>query len=131
MKQASQMLGSFPAPPAFASEFPSKDVALRLNSASQPSSSVHVTAGMIRIRNMSMDGHGTTDWFLGKHSQYNVTLSFGVSGGDDNSTTLESAVGILPGKAVSPTPIGWFCFIFFWVLLLSVSYKIGTLICAQ
>nr|QTJ02281.1 ANAC type transcription factor [Catharanthus roseus] len=131
MKQASQMLGSFPAPPAFASEFPSKDVALRLNSASQPSSSVHVTAGMIRIRNMSMDGHGTTDWFLGKHSQYNVTLSFGVSGGDDNSTTLESAVRILPGKAVSPTPIGWFCFIFFWVLLLSVSYKIGTLICAQ
>lgn len=129
MKQASQMLGSIPAPPAFASEFPSKDVALHLSSASQPSSSAHITAGMIQIRNMGRQG---TDWYLEKQGRYNVTLSFGFSRGEDNSTVLESAVRILPGKANnSSASNSWFYFIFFWVLLLSISFKIGTWICAQ
>lgn len=133
MKQASEMLGSIPAPPAFASEFPSKDVALRLNAASQPSSSVHMTAGMIQIRTMSMGmGRHGTDWFLEKQGRYNVTLSFGFSRGEDNSTILESAVRILPGKTNnSSASSSWFYFIFFWVLLLSISFKIGTWICAQ
>lgn len=133
MKQASKMLGSIPAPPAFASEFPSKDVALHLNSGSQPSSSVHVTAGIIQIRNTSMGmGRQGTDWFLEKQGRYNVTLSFGFSRGEDYSTVLESAVRILPGKSNNSSGSNtWFYFIFFWVLLLSISFKTGNWICAQ
>lgn len=124
------MLGSIPAPPALAAEFPSKDVALRLNSLSQPSSSVHVTAGMIQIRNLMTDGNGG-DQSLGKPENFNIVLSFGFSRGDDGSASLESSFSILPGKTVSTLSRGWFYFIFFWVLILSISYKIGTCICAK
>ncbi|XP_060210409.1 NAC domain-containing protein 78-like [Lycium barbarum] len=125
MKQASQMLGSIPAPPAFASEFPTKGAALRLNCMSQSSSSVHVSAGLIQIRNMTVAGNGT-DWSLRKHSYYNIILSFGLSRGSDNSATLES-VASFPGKATFMVSRG----LFFWVLVLSMIFKIGTLICAR
>ncbi|KAI3474343.1 hypothetical protein Pfo_029177 [Paulownia fortunei] len=130
IKQASQMLGSIPAPPAFAAEFPSKDAALRLNSLSQPSSSVHVSAGMIQIRNLTTDCNGG-DQSLGKPENFNIILSFGFSRGDDGSASLESSLSILPGKTVSTLSRGWFYFIFFWILILSMSFKIGTCICAK
>ncbi|KAI3470522.1 hypothetical protein Pfo_027185 [Paulownia fortunei] len=130
VKQASQMLGSIPAPPAFAAEYPSKDAALRLNSVPQSSSSVHVTAGMIQIRNLNMGGNGT-DRSSGKHENFNIILSFGFSRGDDGSSSLESSVSILPGKTVSTISRGWLYFMFFSVLILSMSVKIGTYICAN
>ncbi|XP_011076897.1 NAC domain-containing protein 53 isoform X1 [Sesamum indicum] len=130
IKQASHMLGSIPAPPAFAAEFPSKSTTLRLNSLSQPSSSVHVTAGMIQIRNLTTDGNGRVQSF-GKPENFNIVLSFGFSRGNDGSASLESSVSILPGKTLSTLSRGWFCFIFFWVLILSMSFKIGTCICAK
>ncbi|KAL0401621.1 UNVERIFIED_CONTAM: NAC domain-containing protein 78 [Sesamum latifolium] len=130
IKQASHMLGSIPAPPSFAAEFPSKSTALRLNSLSQPSSSVHVTAGMIQIRNLTTDGNGRVQSF-GKPENFNIVLSFGFSRGNDGSASLESSVSILPGKTLSTLSRGWFCFIFFWVLILSMSFKIGTCICAK
>ncbi|KAL0305283.1 UNVERIFIED_CONTAM: NAC domain-containing protein 53 [Sesamum angustifolium] len=130
IKQASHMLGSIPAPPALAAEFPSKSTALRLNSLSQPSSSVHVTAGMIQIRNLTTDGNGRVQSF-GKPENFNIVLSFGFSRGNDGSASLESSVSILPGKTLSTLSRGWFCFIFFWVLILSMSFKIGTCICAK
>ncbi|GFP94266.1 NAC domain-containing protein 78 [Phtheirospermum japonicum] len=98
VKKASHMLGSIPAPPAFAAEFPSKDAVLRLNSLSQPSSSVHVTAGMIQIRNLITDGNNQS---LGKHENFNIVLSFGFARGDDGSASLESSLSILEGKTVT------------------------------
>ncbi|KAJ8528503.1 hypothetical protein K7X08_022195 [Anisodus acutangulus] len=83
-------------PHAFALEFPTKDAALRLNSMSHSSSSVHVSAGLIQIRNKTVGDDGT-DWSLGKHDYYNFILSFGLSRGSDNSATLES-VASFPGK---------------------------------
>ncbi|PIN03750.1 hypothetical protein CDL12_23721 [Handroanthus impetiginosus] len=130
VKQASHMLGSIPAPPAFAAEFSSKDAVLRLNSLSQPSSSVHVTAGMIQIRNLTMNQNGREE-SLGKLGILNIVLSFGFSRGDDGSDSLESSVRILPGKNLSSFSRGWFYFICFWVLILSMSYKMGTCICAK
>ncbi|KAK4404019.1 NAC domain-containing protein 53 [Sesamum angolense] len=56
VRKASQMLGNIPAPSAFAAEFPSKDAILRLNSSTQSSNSVHVTSGMIQIRNLNTGG---------------------------------------------------------------------------
>ncbi|KAL2533899.1 NAC domain-containing protein 78 [Abeliophyllum distichum] len=127
MEQASRMLGSFPAPPAFASEFPSKNASLLLNSAS---SSAHVTAGMIQIRNLTVGGNGT-DQSFSKNQNFNIVFSFGLSRGVNGSANLESRVSVLPGKTVSATSRGWFDFIFFWVLILTLSFKIGTYICAR
>lgn len=126
MKQASCMLGGIPAPPAFASEFPSKNAALRMNSSSEASSSIHVT-GLIQITNMTVSGNGT-DRFVGKHGNYNVILSFGLSQPGDISTSLESVVSILPGKTISTVSWCWFYYLFLWVLILSMTFKIGTLI---
>lgn len=124
------MLGSIPAPPAMAAEFPSKDVVHRLNSLSQPSTSVHVTAGMIQIRNLSTEANGV-DQLLSKHANLNIVLSFGYSRGEDGSARLESSVSLLPGKTVPTLSRGWFYFMFFWILVLSISYKIGSCICAK
>ncbi|KAL3520782.1 hypothetical protein ACH5RR_018931 [Cinchona calisaya] len=127
IKQASRMLESISAPPAFASEFPPKDATLHLYPSSQSSSIAHVTASMIQIGNIGPGGHGM-DLFSGKHGRYNVLLSFGLSRGDDDSTTLELVVSIHPAKTASGFFRGWFYFIFFWILVLSVGFKIGTYI---
>ncbi|KAK6137850.1 hypothetical protein DH2020_028405 [Rehmannia glutinosa] len=76
VKQASQMLGGVPAPPAFAAEFPSKDAVRRLNYV--PQSSVRVTADVIQIRNSKMVGNGTERASV-KHENFNIVLSFGFS----------------------------------------------------
>ncbi|XP_030440262.1 NAC domain-containing protein 78-like [Syzygium oleosum] len=121
MKAASQMLGSFPAPPAFAAEFPVKNVALHLNSAAQPSSSAHVTAGMIRIRNMNLVGSGM-DWSVGKNGELNIVLSFGMSQADVSPINS----GLLSRKTPSVVSWSWCFFLFFWIILISVSVKVGT-----
>ncbi|KAH0670391.1 hypothetical protein KY290_025811 [Solanum tuberosum] len=126
MKQASCMLGGIPAPPAFASEFPSKSAALRMNSSSEASSSIHVT-GFIQITNMTMSGNGM-DELVGKHGNYNVILSLGLSQHGDSSAHLESAVSFLPGKTISTVSWCWFYYLFLWVLILSTTFKVGTLI---
>ncbi|KAK6144724.1 hypothetical protein DH2020_021544 [Rehmannia glutinosa] len=128
VKQASQMLGGVPAPPAFAAEFPSKDAVRRLNYV--PQSSVRVTADVIQIRNSKMVGNGTERASV-KHENVNIVLSFGFSQVDDGSSSLESSVSILPGKTVSTVSRCWLYFMFFWVLILSMSVKIGTYIYAN
>lgn len=124
------MLGGIPAPPAFASEFPSKNAAFRINSSSEASSSsIHVT-GLIQITNMTVSGDGM-DRLVGKHGNYNVILSLGLSQLGDSSALLESAVSILPGKTISIVSWCWFYYIFLWVLILSTTFKIGTFIRAN
>ncbi|XP_062091950.1 NAC domain-containing protein 78-like [Humulus lupulus] len=125
-KQASQMLGSIPAPPAFAAEFPTKDVAV-LNSVAQSSSSVHVTAAMIRIRNLSVDGNGM-GWSYGKNENVDFFLS------DLSSASMVSMVPMadtLSGKTASVVSKGLFFFMFIWVLVISVSFKVGSHICSR
>ncbi|CAN4126574.1 unnamed protein product [Withania somnifera] len=127
MKQTSQMLGSIHAPPAFASEFPTKDTALRLNSLYQSASSVQVTAGLVQISDMSARGNAM-GWPLGKNADYNIILSFGLSrrGSDDSATH-----SIHPGKTTSMVSRGWFYYLFISFLMLSMSLRIGTIICAS
>ncbi|KAK4835381.1 hypothetical protein QYF36_009015 [Acer negundo] len=127
LKQASQMLGGIHAPPAFASEFPTKEAALRLNSMAQASSSVHVTAGMIRIRNVTLIGTGM-DWSFGKNGDVNIVLSFDVSQSDARPANLVPVSSYLSGKTGSLVPRSLFLLMFFWVLILSVSFKIGSYI---
>lgn len=120
IKQASQMLGNIPAPPAFASEFPKGAAAAALVTGA--SSSVHVTAGLIQIRDLTLlcgsKQHAGQD--------YNFILSFG---------SLEPGVNRRhekPSSTVSSALGGWFFSLFFWVImLLSISIKIATYVYAQ
>lgn len=124
------MLESIPAPPAFASEFPSKEAALRLNSAAQSSSSIHVTAGIIQIRTMSLNG-SATEWAFAKNGNANSILSFEMPYGDVNPASLELMDSMLSGKPGSVLSRCWVYLMFFWVLFLSVSFKVGIYICAK
>ncbi|XP_058204858.1 NAC domain-containing protein 78-like isoform X2 [Rhododendron vialii] len=114
--KASCMLESISAPPAFASDFPSKDAAaLRLSSTAHSSNSIHVTAGIIRIRNMTSGGNGTY-WSLSKDVDVNIVISFGLS---HNDASLEP-------KSGSGMSWGWLYLLFLWVLIISMSFKIGS-----
>ncbi|XP_039022224.1 NAC domain-containing protein 78-like [Hibiscus syriacus] len=131
IKQASHMLGSFPAPPAFASELPSKDAAaLKLNSASHASSSVHVMSGMIRIKNMASSGN-RLDWSYNKNGSVNIVLSFNLPQGDINSSSFLPTAGLLSGKTGPVVSRGWFFLMLFWVLIISASLKMGSCLCSR
>ncbi|EEF29758.1 conserved hypothetical protein [Ricinus communis] len=125
-EKASHMLGSIPAPPAFASEFPLKGTALQLNGAPS-SSSIRVTAGMIRIESITFGSDGM-DWSFGKNGNVNIVLSFVMSQGNVSPAGSAPAGNSFSGKTWSLVSRGWFFLMFFWVLILSVSYKIGTYI---
>ncbi|KAM7467864.1 hypothetical protein LguiB_015426 [Lonicera macranthoides] len=120
-KRASCILGDINAPPAFASEFPTKEAALHLNSTSSP---LHVTAGMIQMRNLTLSGNGI-DLSFSKHGQVDIILSFGLTRGDEYNFANSQS------KAYSAVSRGWFCFMFIWVMVLSLSFKIGSYICAR
>ncbi|MBA0721371.1 hypothetical protein Golax_008918 [Gossypium laxum] len=130
MKRASHMLGSLPAPPAFASEFPPKDAAIKLNSASHASSSVHVMAGMIRITDTTSSGN-RLDWSYGKNGNLNIVLSFSLPQGDINSSSFLPMASLLSGKTGTVSARGWFFLMLFSVLIISASVKIGTCFCTR
>ena len=121
-KAASHLLGSIPASPAFAAEFPSKEIALGLRSVGESSNSAaHVSAGMIRITNLSLSGNGM-DWTLGKSGEINVMLSSQV----DAPAALVPVSGLLSCKAAFVVSHGWIFLMFFSILILSLSFKIGS-----
>ncbi|KAF5742589.1 NAC domain-containing protein 78 [Tripterygium wilfordii] len=120
LQKASHLLEGISAPPAFASELPMKDAALRLNSASSSSSSVRVTAGIITIENMT--------WSSGKNGDLSIILSIGISQSPASLVPMDS---LFSGKTGSGTSWSWFFLTLFWVLLLAVSFKVGTHICAN
>ncbi|WCJ19233.1 NAC domain containing protein 2 [Euphorbia peplus] len=128
MKQASHMLGGIAAPPAFASEFPMKGSALQYNAA-QSSSSIRVTAGMIRIENITFGGNGS----FGKNGNVNIVLSFAMSEeqGSPSPASSMPTGNALSAKMWSMASWGWCLLMFFWVVILSVSFKIGTCISAK
>ncbi|XP_076961064.1 NAC domain-containing protein 78-like [Bidens hawaiensis] len=104
LKKASYMLGNIAAPPAFASEFPTK-----LASVSQAASSV----------NIFFNG-GVVDLSLGKHTQLNIVFSFG--SGQRVVNTHEA------GKVNLGADHGWFYCAFRWAMVLCLSFKIGSLV---
>lgn len=124
LQRASYMLGNISAPPAFASEFPAKYLA----AASQASTSVRVTTGMIRITDISFTG-SKLDWSLGKNGHLDIVLSFGVKQNDAESGIAHQTAG--PRKANSAVPRSWFYCIFLWIMVLSLSFKISSLVCPR
>lgn len=104
------MIGAIPSPTIFSSEILTKDGVVRLQ-AGQPSGSVHVS--MITISDSNMD------WSYGKNGNLDLLLSFSlvqenVSGKSENHLTRVMLI-----------------FVCFWVLLLSVSFKVSTLVSSR
>ncbi|XP_043706133.1 NAC domain-containing protein 53-like [Telopea speciosissima] len=138
VKRVSRMLGSIPAPPAFAEEFPTKEVALGQNLSALSPRSIHVTAGVIHIRDMTYVGSGK-DSSLCKGEDMGLLISYGMTRGDvmaneqliSHSVGYEPLANLLSGKAGSMMVRSGFYLILFWVLILSVSYKIGCCICTK
>ncbi|KAI3799667.1 hypothetical protein L1987_34966 [Smallanthus sonchifolius] len=122
LQRASYMLGNISAPPAFASEFPAKYLA----AASQASTSVRVTTGMIRIRDISFTG-SKLDWSLGKNGHLNIVLSFGLEQSEVNSVNSHETYA----QKANSVSRSWFYCLFLWVMVLSLSLKIRSLICPR
>ncbi|GAB4855008.1 hypothetical protein Ancab_023595 [Ancistrocladus abbreviatus] len=114
-KHVSNMLGNIDAPPAFACEFPTKDMTARLNAATHSSSSLHFTAGMIRVSNTTLSANAV-QWSLDKTGNINVLLSFDLPEASKMASTVSG---------------GWFCLLLFWFLVFAVSVKIGTCVYAK
>ncbi|KAL0736617.1 hypothetical protein Bca4012_012827 [Brassica carinata] len=122
LKKSSHMFG---VPPSFASQFQTKDAAIRLHAA-QSSGSVHVTAGMIRISNMTPAVDSDMGWSYDKNGNLNVVLSFGLVQRDD----AMSSSGSKTGETTTATR-AVLIFMCLWVLLLSVSFKIVSMVSAR
>ncbi|ESQ49013.1 hypothetical protein EUTSA_v10020438mg [Eutrema salsugineum] len=112
LKKASHMLGAIPSPPAFASEFPTKDAAIRLHAA-QSSGSVHVTAGLITISDSYMG------WSYRKNGNFDLIFSFGLV----QENGIEKS-----GNSLTRAMLMSMCF---WFLVLSVSFKVSTLVSSR
>ncbi|KAG2240932.1 hypothetical protein Bca52824_096965 [Brassica carinata] len=106
LKKASHMFGAISTPTEFASEILTKDGVVRLQ-AGQSSGSVHVS--MITVSDSNMG------WSYSK----NGDLSFGMV--QEN----------VPGKSENNLTRVMLIFICFWVLVLSVSFKISTLVSSR
>ncbi|KAL2945474.1 NAC domain-containing protein 78 [Bienertia sinuspersici] len=128
LHKASSLLGNIPAPPAFASELPSKDIAARLNAAMQSSRSV---TGVVRIRDMPIDSSTSAlQWSFDKTGNVNVLLSFDLPE-VVTPVGLESLTGLFSSKMSTAASRGWFCSMFFLLFVFAVSFKIGTCIYAK
>ncbi|CAH8389473.1 unnamed protein product [Eruca vesicaria subsp. sativa] len=103
LKKASHMFGAVPSPSEFAYEFPAKDAAIRLQ-AGQSSGSVHVS--MITISDS-------------KNGNLDLLLSFGL---------VQENVSGKSGDNLTRVMLIFVCF---WVLLLSVSFKVSTLVSSR
>lgn len=111
LKKASHMLGAIPAPAAFASEFSTKDGVVQLQ-AGQSSGSVHVS--MITISDSNMG------WSYSKNGNVDLLLSFGM--------VQENVSGKSESNNLTRVMLIFVCF---WVLLLSVSFKVSTLVSSR
>ncbi|KAK7391523.1 hypothetical protein VNO78_19939 [Psophocarpus tetragonolobus] len=119
-KRAYGWLASIPAAPAHAYEFPAKEIALGLHPAAQ--SPAHITTGMISITDITFRGNAM-DWTMGKNEGFNTLISTGFSQPDVNSAALMP----VSGKTAFVLSHGWIFLTGFSVLILSLSFKIGSI----
>ncbi|KAK9124109.1 hypothetical protein Sjap_013711 [Stephania japonica] len=131
-KTVRRVLGSIPAPPAYASEFPVQKGSFGQASPTRSSSSIHVTAGMIHITDITSGSR--KEWPLQKAGGVDLLLHHDIA-----RSGLTPAEGLI-GNAITPVASmlsggtglvmlrSGFFLVFLWVLILSVSYRIGSYI---
>ncbi|KAI7753043.1 hypothetical protein M8C21_016798, partial [Ambrosia artemisiifolia] len=126
LHRGSCMLENISAPPAYASESSAKYMA----AASQASSSIRVTTGMIRISDVSFTG-SKLDWSLGKNGHLNIVLSFQLEQNEVKSVDSHESLGLTSRKPNSFVPRSWLYCLFLWLMILSLSFKIRSLVCPR
>ncbi|CAJ1976622.1 unnamed protein product [Sphenostylis stenocarpa] len=122
VKQANGWLASIPAAPAHAFEFPAKEITIGLHHAAQSSHPAHITTGMISITDIAFRG-SAMDWPMGKNGGFNNAISTGFSQPDVNCAALIP----VSGKTAFVLSHGWILLTGFSVLILSLSFKIGSI----
>ncbi|XP_058770141.1 NAC domain-containing protein 53-like isoform X3 [Vicia villosa] len=122
VRQANKLLAHMPASPAFASEFPTVEFAHGISAAAESSSSAHITAGMISITDISFRGNAM-DWMVGKNGDFNT---IGFTQTDVNSATLVPISDLVCSKTAFMLSHGWVFLVGFSVVVLSLSFKIGS-----
>ncbi|BAT94607.1 NAC domain-containing protein [Vigna angularis] len=122
VKQAYGWLANIPASPAHAFEFPAKDITLGIDGAAQSSHPAHITTGMISITDITFRGNAM-DWPMGKIGGFNTAMSTEFSQPDVNCAALIP----VSGKTAFVLSHGWIFLTGFSVLILSLSFKIGSI----
>ncbi|CAM8886960.1 unnamed protein product [Rhodiola kirilowii] len=106
--------------------FSTKDVSLRLASSSQSPSSIHVTAGMVQISNTDSLGNRLS-WSFHKDGNIKVVLSLAMPHGT-NSTSSDMLASMSSGETSSTMSRAWLYLIVFWMLIVSISFKIASVV---
>ncbi|XP_008779162.2 NAC domain-containing protein 53-like [Phoenix dactylifera] len=124
-KRLVNMLGSISAPPAIAAEYPAgSEKRAGQISTTNSASSIHVTAGMIQIRGLTVTG-STEHWSLQKNGDVGFLLSYGLAGNEVRKSILLDSISKMQGGPVSMMLRGGFYLFFLSALLLTISYKMG------
>ncbi|RRT62766.1 hypothetical protein B296_00018223 [Ensete ventricosum] len=131
-KHLLNMLGSIPAPPACAAEFPSgsgKSVAQ--TPGNQSSSSIHVTAGFFHICGSTVSENAGY-WSLRKNGHVDLILSYN-SMADDvvRKTVGPGCIAKNQVDVVSVMLRGGLYVFFLSALILTISFKVGMSICGR
>ncbi|KAL6911279.1 hypothetical protein ACP4OV_000084 [Aristida adscensionis] len=124
-KRLANMLGSIPAPPAMASEFPPATGKSSGTLSAVSPSSIRVTAGIIQIGGLTYTG-GSEGWPLQKNGDFNLLLSFTVE-----SNVSPKTIDYEPATRMGTVPMamrGGFYLFFVSAMILMLSYKIGSCI---
>ncbi|KAJ6792984.1 Uncharacterized protein M6B38_112195 [Iris pallida] len=122
-KHVVNMLGSINAPPAMAEDL-GKQRAIQLMSTTHSSSSIHVSAGMIRVHGALMGS--AEQWTLQKTGDVGFFLSYGIA---CNNVVCKSAcfesITKMQGGAMSMMLRGGFYLFGISMLILAISFKVG------
>ncbi|KAJ6842658.1 uncharacterized protein M6B38_297935 [Iris pallida] len=121
-KHVVNMLGSINAPPAMAEDL-GKQRAIQLTSTTHSSSSIHISAGMIRVHGAVMGS--AEHWTLQKTGDVGFFLSYGIARNDVvcKSACFES-ITKMQGGAMSMMLRGLHLF-GISMLILAISFKVG------
>ncbi|TVU27652.1 hypothetical protein EJB05_19148 [Eragrostis curvula] len=121
-KRLVNMLGSIPAAPAMASEYPPGTGKLALTGVNP--SSIRVTAGIIQVGGLNFTG--SEPWPLQKNGDFSLLLSFTVE-----SDVTSKSIDFEPGSRAGAIPMmmrsGFYLF-FVSAMILMLSYKVGSCI---
>lgn len=125
-KHFTNMLGSYPAPPAMASEFP-PTTGKSISALSGPSQ-IRVTAGIVQLGDHNFTGNADS-WPLQKNGVFNLLLSFTV---ESNVSTKSIGFDDEPAAtrvSTVPTVLRGGLYLFFVsAMILMLSFKVGSCI---
>lgn len=125
-KRLTSMLGSIPAPPAMASEFPPSTGKSAGVLSAVSSSSIRVTAGIIQLDGLTFSS-GSDRWPLQKNGDLSFLVSFAV----ESDVSSKLPVGLEHATRISTVPMvlrsGFYLF-FMSAMILLLSYKVGSCI---